>query len=129
MHRFIDLFRRSRKDKAVFMNDARQRFFRALAGELAAAGLLRLQEVTINGVTAAMVFCVEYENRLYLYNNGYSPDYRAVSIGLMSKVLSIRRAIEQDLGSYDFLGGTERYKYQLGGREVMLHSLVYTRTG
>ncbi len=129
MHRFIELFRRSRKDKAAFMNDARERFFRELAGELVAAGMLRLQEVSVNGVTAAMVFCIQHENRLYLYNNAYSPEYRAVSIGLMSKVLSIRKAIEEDLGSYDFLGGTERYKYQLGGREVALHSLVLNRTG
>ena len=129
MNRFIELFRKSRKDKAAFMNKERELFFRELAVELAAAGMLRLQEVTINGVTAAMVFCVEHRNSLYLYNNGYSPAYRTVSIGLMSKVLSIRAAIEAGLATYDFLGGTERYKYQLGGREITLYSCDFEYSG
>jgi CelD/BcsL family acetyltransferase involved in cellulose biosynthesis len=128
MNRFIDLFRRSRKDKAAFMNDARERFFRELAVELAASGMLRLQEMTINGVTAAMVFCVQHEQSLYLYNNAYRPEYRSLSIGLMSKVLSIQTAIEAELAIYDFLGGTERYKHQLGGREVRLYSCTFTYT-
>ena len=40
MNKFIDLFRKSRKDKAAFMDDTRELFFRELAVELAdAAGL------------------------------------------------------------------------------------------
>jgi CelD/BcsL family acetyltransferase involved in cellulose biosynthesis len=125
MDRFIELFRLSRLDKAAFMDDKRKRFFRELGAELSAAGMLRLQEITINGVSAAIVFCIEYANCLYLYNNGYNPEYRATSIGLLSKVLSIRAAIESQLTTYDFLGGTERYKYQLGGKEITLYSCVF----
>ena len=125
MTQFIDLFQKSRKDKASFMNETRELFFRRLADELFTAGMLRLQEVSINGVTAAMVFCIEHANMLYLYNNGYNPKFKELSIGLMSKVLSIKAAIEANLATYDFLGGTERYKYQLGGREVVLYSCVF----
>ncbi|NNK57014.1 MAG: hypothetical protein HKP44_06845, partial [Desulfofustis sp.] len=46
-------------------------------------------------------------------------------IGLLSKVLSIRAAIEAQLATYDFLGGIERYKYQLGGAEITLYSCVF----
>lgn len=127
MTQFIQLFRSSRKDKDAFMNESRERFFRRLADELFAAGMLRLQEVSINNVLAAVVFCIEYANRLYLYNNGYNPEFRPASIGLMSKVLSIQAAIKANLAVYDFLGGTERYKYQLGGREVMRYSCVFKR--
>ncbi|MBT8328911.1 MAG: GNAT family N-acetyltransferase [Desulfofustis sp.] len=125
MKQFIELFRLSRKDKAAFMNNERERFFRLLAAELDAAGMLRLQEITINNVSAAIVFCIEHANCLYLYNNGYNPEYRATSIGLLSKVLSIRAAIEAQLATYDFLGGIERYKYQLGGAEITLYSCVF----
>jgi CelD/BcsL family acetyltransferase involved in cellulose biosynthesis len=129
MNRFVELFRLSRKDKAAFMNESRELFFRELAANLAAADMLRLQGVTINGVSAAIVFCVEHANRLYLYNNGYNPEYRATSIGLLSKVLSIQAAMGAGLTSYDFLGGTERYKHQLGGTEIPLFSCVFRDVG
>ena len=129
MNRFVELFKQSRKDKAVFMNEKRELFFRRLAAELSAAGMLRLQGISINDVAAAIVFCIEHAGCLYLYNNGYSPEYRATSIGLLSKVLSIRAAIEAQLTTYDFLGGTERYKYQLGGTEIMLYSCVFEYVG
>ena len=129
LDRFIELFKLSRKDKAAFMNRERERFFRELAAELCGVGMLRLQEITINGVSAAMVLSIEYADCLYLYNNGFNPKYRANSIGLLSKVLSIRSAIEAQLTTYDFLGGTERYKYQLGGTEIELYSCVFESIG
>jgi CelD/BcsL family acetyltransferase involved in cellulose biosynthesis len=107
------------------MNKKRERFFRELGAELSAAGMLRLQAITINDVCAAIVFCIEYADCLYLYNNGYKPEYRATSIGLLSKVLSIGAAIEAQLSTYDFLGGTERYKYQLGGKGITLYSCLF----
>ncbi len=125
MNRFIQLFRLSRKDKAAFMTEERERFFRLLAAELDAAGMLRLQGMSIGEAPAAMVFCIEHAKNLYLYNNSYNPKFRTISIGLMSKVLSIRAAIEANLAMYDFLGGAERYKYQLGGREITLYSCVF----
>ena len=125
MNQFVQLFRLSRKDKAAFMTEERERFFRLLAAELAAAGMLRLQGMSIGEAPAAMVFCIEHAKNLYLYNNSYNPRFRTTSIGLMSKVLSIRAAIEANLANYDFLGGTERYKYQLGGKEITLYSCVF----
>ena len=129
LDRFIDLFKQSRTDKAAFMNKERERFFRELAAELHGLGMLRLQEISINGVSVAMVYSIAYDNCLYLYNNGFNPEYRATSIGLLSKVLSIRSAIDAQLTTYDFLGGTERYKYQLGGAEIELYSCVFECLG
>ncbi len=129
MNQFVELFRKSRKDKAAFMNGERERFFRELGAELSAAGMLKLHGITINTIPAAIVFCIEHADCLYLYNNGYNPEYRATSIGLLSKVLSIRAAIEARLTTYDFLGGTERYKYQLGGTEITLYSCVFEYIG
>lgn len=126
---FVELFRQSSTDKATFMNNKRELFFRELGAELSAAGMLKLLCLTINTIPAAIVFCIEHSNFLYLYNNGYNPVYRATSIGLLSKVLSIRAAIKAQLTTYDFLGGTERYKYQLGGKEITLYSCVFEYSG
>ena len=129
MNLFVELFRKSRKDKAAFMNGERERFFRELGAELSAAGMLKLHGITINTIPAAIVFCIEHADCLYLYNNGYNPEYSATSIGLLSKVFSIRAAIKSRLATYDFLGGTEGYKYQLGGREITLYSCVFEYIG
>jgi CelD/BcsL family acetyltransferase involved in cellulose biosynthesis len=56
----------------------------------------------------------------YLYNNGYDGAKRRWSVGLLSKVLSLKDAIETGLSRYDFLKGAEAYKQRLGGREIEL---------
>jgi hypothetical protein len=56
-----------------------------------------------------------------LYNNGYEPRFRSLSLGLISKVLTIKDSIERRRERYDFLKGTEAYKQRLGGRPVPLY--------
>jgi CelD/BcsL family acetyltransferase involved in cellulose biosynthesis len=120
MDTFIHLFRQSRADKEEFMTETREAFFRSLAEELARFDMLYLLCLAIDNVPAAAVFCVEHGNTMHLYNNGFDPRFRGVSAGLVSKILTIRASIESGQSVYDFLNGTERYKYQLGGVKIPL---------
>lgn len=45
---------------------------------------------------------------------GFDPEYSRLSPGRVLLGMSIRRAIEQGFGVYDFLRGAEEYKYGLG---------------
>ena len=117
---FFDLFRQSRSDKENFMTAEREQFFRLLAAELAAARMLRLFHLEMDDQPAAVVFSVEHKETMYLYNNGFNPIFRDLSIGTLSKLLSIRASIEAGKKVYDFLNGPEQYKYQLGGKEIGL---------
>ena len=127
MDTFIHLFRQSRADKKEFMTKTREAFFRSLAGELSQFGMLYLLLLTIDDIPAAAVFCIENENTRYLYNNGFDPRFRRISVGLVSKILTVRASIEAGQSVYDFLSGTERYKYQLGGVEVPLLKCIVER--
>lgn len=127
MDTFIHLFRQSRADKKEFMTEAREAFFRSLAEELAQFGMLYLLCLTIDNVPAAAVFCVENKNTMYLYNNGFNPRFQRISVGLASKILTIRASIEAGQSVYDFLSGTERYKYQLGGVKIPLLQCIIER--
>lgn len=118
---FFGLFRTSRQDKADFLTPEMETFFRRLAAAMAAAGLLRMGALEVDGRTAAMIMCFGYNNSIYLYNSGYDRDYDYLSVGLMSKVLAIKDSIEQGCRKFDFLKGAEDYKYRLGGREVPLY--------
>jgi CelD/BcsL family acetyltransferase involved in cellulose biosynthesis len=118
---FLELFRLNRPEKALFMNAGMERYFRALAASLAACNQLRLFLLELDGATAAAAFCFQHGQTLYLYNNAYDDRFRSLSVGLLSKALSIRESIAAGLRVYDFLRGAEGYKQHLGGRPVALH--------
>jgi CelD/BcsL family acetyltransferase involved in cellulose biosynthesis len=120
MDTFMRLFRANRAAKADFMTGPMPAFFRRLAEKMAAAGLLRLYLLDLDGVAIAAAMCFDYRATVYLYNNGYDDTYRGLSPGLLSKVLTIRESIRNGRRVYDFLKGSEKYKQRLGGRPVNL---------
>ena len=128
MEMFLQLFRQSRNDKKAFMTKQRETFFRTLADELAREQMLNLLCLTIDNDPAAAVFCVENGTTVYLYNNGFNPRFSGISLGVASKLMTIRSSIESGKRVYDFLNGRERYKYHLGGREVPLSRCIVENT-
>jgi CelD/BcsL family acetyltransferase involved in cellulose biosynthesis len=118
---FLRLFRLNRPDKALFMTPRMEQFFRRLACGLAADGRLRLFSLELEGEAAAVAFCFQHGLRMYLYNNAYDERFRSMSVGLLSKALSIRESIRAGLQEYDFLRGSESYKHHLGARPVPLY--------
>jgi CelD/BcsL family acetyltransferase involved in cellulose biosynthesis len=123
---FFQMFIESRRDKAAFLTERREAFFRTLAATTAEAGLLRLGVLELDGKRVAQIICFDYNNCIYLYNSGYDPDYVSLSAGLISKVLAIKDSIEKGKRKFDFLKGRETYKYRLGGKEVPLYRCLVT---
>jgi CelD/BcsL family acetyltransferase involved in cellulose biosynthesis len=128
MDDFLDLHTRSRQDKTDFMTDGMAMFFRRMASALAAEDLIRLFMLRINGKPAAAVLCFNAGSHLYLYNSGYDPEFSGLSVGLVSKALCLRWAIENGLSGIDFLRGDEPYKYDLGAQDQQIYRLRLTRT-
>ena len=121
---FLDFFRKSREDKNRFLTPPVELFIRDIISSSEARGMLRLGILEINSTPIATTLCFEYQEGMYLYNSGYSPDYRWLSAGLLSKYYSIRESIQQKLHYYDFLKGSEKYKYHLGGKETELFRCI-----
>jgi CelD/BcsL family acetyltransferase involved in cellulose biosynthesis len=120
LDRFVALHRRSRGEKAEFMTEETERFFRDVAKTLAAQGWLRLGVLNVDGEDAAVLFGFAYEGTLALYNAAYDPALASLSVGIACHAYSIRSAIEEGLRGYDFLRGDERYKYDLGAMDHWL---------
>ncbi len=76
-------------------------------------------------LSAIMAF--EYGGWFGLYNSGYDPDYEYLSVGLLLKALAIEFAINTGKTCYDFLQGSERYKYDLGGKDTQVCYVQCTR--
>lgn len=118
---FLALFKLNRSDKSDFMTDQRAEFFRALALEMGARGILKLFFLELDETPAAAVMCFDYNSTVYLYNNGYDNQYRSLSVGLLSKIFAIQDSIRRGRDKYDFLKGTEAYKHRLGAKPVQLY--------
>jgi CelD/BcsL family acetyltransferase involved in cellulose biosynthesis len=125
---FLKLFSLSKDEKANFMNDNRESFFRSLAKAMAEIGLLRLGILQLDKVPVAMTMGFDYNGSHYLYNSAYDPQFGYLSVGLLCKVLCLKESIEKGKKKWNFLKGGEPYKYQLGGQEVPLYSCQITIT-
>jgi len=121
METFLELMRASRPDKNEFMNSEMAIFFRKLTASMADRRMVHLEFLELDGRPVAGVLCFDYRSTVFLYNSGFDPRFRALSVGLLNKVLSIRTAIENGRKAYNFLKGSEIYKHRLGGRPIPIY--------
>lgn len=117
---FLKMFTESRDDKADFLTEKRELFFRSMTESMANAGILKLGILEIDTIPAAMIMYFDYNDTIYLYNSGFEKEYISLSVGLLSKVLCIKDSIESGKKVFDFLKGNEVYKSRLGGIETQL---------
>jgi CelD/BcsL family acetyltransferase involved in cellulose biosynthesis len=124
MNDFLALLRLSKEAKYRFLTPEREAFFRSIARELGAMGLVRLFFMEIGGERVASALCFDYGSSRLLYNSGYNPQYGYYSVGLLLKAFAIKSAIEEGRAYFDFLRGNESYKYDLGGKDRPLYTMV-----
>ena len=127
MDDFFSLMRSSSREKADFLTPERERFFRAFAAELAPGGTFRLFFLEIDGTRVASCICFDHSGEFLLYNSGYDLGHSHLSVGLLNKALSIKEAIDKGRRAFDFLRGSERYKYNLGGTDRLLYRITVSR--
>ncbi len=122
------LMRISSHHKEEFLDrPGMEAFFREMTHDMAAEGLLRFYFLTFDGEAVASVLNFDVGGQLYMYNSGYDPAYSHYAVGLMSKTLLIKDAIESGRSCVDFLRGDENYKYDLGGKDQQIHRIVLTK--
>lgn len=122
MDTFLKMFVNSREDKATFLTSRMENYFRTLVEAIAQAGLLRMGVVNLDSKIASMIIGFDYNNSLYLYNSAYDPGFRNLSVGLICKLLCLKQSIEEGKKKFNFLKGSEVYKYRIGGKEVPIYN-------
>jgi len=122
---FLTLMAASTPDKAAFLTPQMRDFFHCLAHVAYDAGWLQLAFLEIEGRKAAAYFNFIYNNRVMVYNSGLDwAVFPQLSAGIVLIAYCIRQAIERGHEVFDFMQGDERYKYDLGGRDVEVRRLV-----
>ncbi len=125
---FLSLMRVSDPEKSKFMPPQREEFFYNIARRTAQLGLIKLFFMELGGKLVAASLCFDYGTTRLLYNSGYDLEYSYYSVGLLLNALCLRDAIEQGKEYFDFLRGSEPYKYHLGGQNQILYQMVVKRS-
>ena len=125
---FLDLMRASRDTKDHFLTESRERFFRNIALEMASIGVLKIFFLELQGERVAAALCFDYGTARLLYNSGFDPAYSYYSVGLLLKAFCLKDAIEEGKSYFDFLRGSEAYKYDLGAKNRTLYQMMVRRT-
>lgn len=123
---FIRLHKLSDSNKDKFMTPQMEKFFHDLTQVPKSDWKTSIATLKIEEKYVAAILFFENETTAMLYNSGYDPEYKYYSNGLMLHALLIKRNIEKGLKIHDFLRGKERYKYDLGAKDMNLYKISIT---
>ncbi|MEW6567750.1 MAG: GNAT family N-acetyltransferase [Chloroflexota bacterium] len=114
-------------EKRRFLTPAMRTQFQRSARVGQENGWLQLALMDVAGVPVAGYLCLDYGNRIWVYNSGLNPEYQWLSPGWVLLAHLIEWAIEHGRQEFDFLRGNEDYKYRLGGVAHWVCRLTITR--
>ncbi|MEQ1922878.1 MAG: GNAT family N-acetyltransferase, partial [Pyrinomonadaceae bacterium] len=95
-------------------------FQRSLVPQLAAAELIRFDELWFEGTCRGSIYGLDDGRTFYYYNAGYDLESANLSVGLVLLGLSIQAAAKRGVMLYDFLRGDEAYKSDWANRRTEL---------
>jgi CelD/BcsL family acetyltransferase involved in cellulose biosynthesis len=75
-------------------------------------GALRLFRLRVDGRTIATLYCFEHASRLYYYQGGVDPAWERESVGTVLMGQVVKYAFDRGLVAFEFLRGTEAYKFK-----------------
>jgi len=125
---FFRLHKASAPEKDAFMDERMQAFFREVAEFALKRNWLRLSVLHFNEQPVASHLCFDYGNDRLVYNSGFEPlAYHDLSSGIILLGYLIEDAIRSGCRRFDFLQGSERYKYNFGAKDTEVLRLVVHR--
>lgn len=105
----------SRGESGVFGNAAKRLFYSEISRSALQKGWLAFHRMDWADRAVAMQFGFAYQNRFYLLQEGYDPDFEGISPGMALRATLLRQWIGQGMSEYDFLAGRARHKLDWGG--------------
>ena len=103
-----------RGQPGVFCLPAIRRFHGEAAPLLAGAGMLRLLGVQVDGRPIGCLYALRLHGRVHYYGGGFDPDWSRYSPGMLLLEQAITTAMADGDREFDFLRGTEPYKFRWG---------------
>jgi CelD/BcsL family acetyltransferase involved in cellulose biosynthesis len=111
----------------VLGNKRVQAFHREVAARFLEQGWLRLHLLRAEGELRAALYCFASGNRTFYYLGGFAPEYSKYSLGTLLTGRAIQQAIAEAHSEFDFLRGSESYKYRWQPEERINHRILLLR--
>jgi len=101
--------------KKIFLTPDMEEFFRRIMKQFG-----HLTVLTVNTIPAAAILTFSAGDTLMGYNSGFDEtNYSGSGFYLRAKILE--RARQSGYKKFNFLQGSERYKYELGGKDFFVY--------
>jgi hypothetical protein len=105
--------------KDTFLTKDMEQFFTSMY--YAFSDTIEFLELTSKSQVISSIIAFKTSHEILLYNSGYNANFKGSGFYLKAK--SIDYAIRNQLQSFNFLQGNERYKYELGGKDFFVYSI------
>lgn len=132
MYRFIRLHQirwNQEGQTGVFTTNTFVAFHQEVARRCLKEGWLRLGFLSIDQEPVAGLYSYQYNNRLYLYQQGSTAKYRSYNLGYASLALALKDASDNNISAYDFLRGDASYKLHWAKyARALMHVQVFAHT-
>ncbi|MEK7439996.1 MAG: GNAT family N-acetyltransferase, partial [Chloroflexota bacterium] len=126
---FMTLMASAAEDKAKFLTPKMRDTFKDLFATMQHLGLLQLAFLEINGKKASAYAQFDYANRIWVYNSGFDVNSAStLSPGWVLLAKLIDQAIQNKRTVYDFMQGSEIYKYRFGGKDTGVFRVTLVRS-
>jgi CelD/BcsL family acetyltransferase involved in cellulose biosynthesis len=102
--------------KKEFLTPDMEQFFRKMHT------MGTITEILIGNTTVAALLAFRVDDTVMSYNSGFD-ETNFSGAGFYLKAMHIKRASESGIKTYNFLQGSERYKYELGGKDFFVYRI------
>lgn len=103
-------------------------FLREVLERFAAKGILRFFTLRFRSQIVAIICGFHYRNVLYSYLSAFDPEYEKFGFGRTLLYHALRHAFENGYRSWNFLRGSEPYKFDWGARHIRKCRITVTRS-
>lgn len=111
--------------KNTFFSPENEHFFKKLPRVF--PGTFSIVHLLVEGTLAASICGFHVEDTFFLYNSGFD-ESRFPGAGFYLKVMHVKHSIAAGMKIYNFLQGSERYKYELGAQDKEVFRIEYALT-
>ena len=102
-------------------------FLRDVARELERENMLRFFSLSFQGEIVAIILGFLYRNIFFSYLSGFHPRYETFGFGRTLLYESVKYAFEHGFSAWNFLRGSEPYKFSWGAKPIQKSRLIIRR--
>ncbi len=101
-------------EKQAFLSERMRQQMHLSAQAAFREGWLQLAFMDVGGEKAAAYLNFDYGNHIWVYNSGFNPKFRELSLGWVLLGNLLEWANKNKRAAFDFMRGDEDYKYRFG---------------